>query len=147
MSTATNRIRLAGPRIFATASLAIAGAATLLGVFGAGATQVNAASKQYAVYTSVQNIDDNTECPNGGGNGVDCNIYNSKTEVFLNGGPASDFLPDGVRFSVYAPNGRPPTYAASNRAFSVSGDNHVWQAATGLRQPRTAGHDDRGSSL
>jgi hypothetical protein len=37
----------------------------------------------------VQNIDDNTECLNGGGNGADCNIYNSKTDISNGARPAT----------------------------------------------------------
>lgn len=132
------------PRALATAGLAAMAAASLAGIVSAGGT-VEAASKQYAVYTSVQNIDAGTECPNGGGNGVNCNIYTNKNQVFLNGGPASDFLPDGEYcFSVYAPNGKNllSTDQASNRAFSVSGGaiGYSGSHATGLdsrEQPST----------
>ena len=60
---------------------------------------------QFAVYTSIENITDTSECENGGGTGVNCNIYSAKESVYLNGGPSSDFLPDSYYcFSIYNPN-------------------------------------------
>src|SRR6185312_8043636 len=77
-------------------------AATLGGLALFSSTPAGAAPTQFAAHTSIQNITSTSTCPNGGGNGVDCNIYGQKTEVYLDGGPANDFLPDGFYcFSVF----------------------------------------------
>lgn len=63
-----------------------------------------------AVYTTVDGNDPNsaTYCHNGNP-GVNCNQYNAKTSVYLNGGPAKNSLsPAGYYFyAVLAPGGQP----------------------------------------
>ena len=99
-------------------------AATLGGVALFGGTPATAKGIQFAAHTSIENITLTATCPNGGSNGVDCNIYAQKTQVFLDGGPANDFLPDAFYcFSVY--NSSQATLLSSDlasaRVFTVSG--------------------------
>jgi hypothetical protein len=74
-------------------------------------------------------VDDDSECPNGGGTGVNCNQYTVKEQVYLNGGPSDAFLPDGwYCFSVYNPNTDTLLSLddSSERTFSVVNGNIVY---------------------
>jgi hypothetical protein len=90
-------------------------------VSGAGFTTVN------------ENLDGTVHCKNGNPN-VNCNIYDGKQYVWLNGGPSTAYVGDGdYFFAVLAPGGQadPNDGSAnnlsddfdgySNRTFSVSG--------------------------
>ncbi|MEX0782247.1 MAG: DUF5979 domain-containing protein [Dehalococcoidia bacterium] len=106
-------------------------AAALFAVFGATMFAVGDREQadaepgdQFAVFTSIQNVTDDSECPVGGGGGVNCNQYEGKPQVYLNGGPSNDFLPDAFYcFSVYNPNTDLllSNDEAGERSFEVSG--------------------------
>ncbi|MGH3091989.1 MAG: hypothetical protein ACRDOG_06645 [Gaiellaceae bacterium] len=107
--------------VIATAFAALS-ATPALAVSGAGYTTVNTA------------VDGNNHCKNGNP-GVNCNIYDAKEHVWLNGGPAANGLgPDGQYFfAVLAPGGQPDPNDGgaknlsddfdtfTNRTFTVSG--------------------------
>ena len=62
-----------------------------------------------AAFTTVnENVDDSGHCKNGNPD-VNCNIYDGKQYVWLNGGPTANGLgPDGQYFfAVLAPGGQP----------------------------------------
>jgi hypothetical protein len=87
---------------------------------------------QFAVYTSIENIDGASTCENGVGNGVNCNQYNAKTSVYLNGGPSSSFLPDSwYCFSVYNSSGNTllSTDLSSQRTFQVVGGEILYSGS------------------
>ncbi|MBL8056292.1 MAG: hypothetical protein JNK29_06310, partial [Anaerolineales bacterium] len=77
-------------------ALALAVAGPAFAVSGAGYTTVNQAA------------DPGNHCKNGNP-GVNCNIYDGKEYVWLNGGPAANGLgPDGTYFfAVLVPGGQP----------------------------------------
>jgi hypothetical protein len=101
---------------------AMASAPSALAVSGAGYTTVNPA------------VDGSNHCKNGNP-GVNCNIYDGKEFVWLNGGPAANGLgPDGQYFfAVLEPGGQPNPNdggpknlsddfdSVANRTFTVSG--------------------------
>jgi hypothetical protein len=102
--------------------IAMAWAPSAFAVSGAGYTTVNTA------------VDGSGHCKNGNP-GVNCNIYDGKQYVWLNGGPAAGGLgPDGQYFfAVLAPGGQPNPNdggpknlsddydAYTNRTFTVTG--------------------------
>jgi hypothetical protein len=103
------------------ALLIFAGTGTASAVTGAGFTSVN------------ENVDGAGHCANGNPN-VNCNIYDGKQYVWLNGGPSTAYVGDGSYFfAVLAPGGQadPNDGAANNlsddvdtyanRTFSVTG--------------------------
>jgi hypothetical protein len=115
-----------GLRVLVVLALAVCAAALLAG--GAGAVSG-------AGFTTVDEAVDGTgHCANGNP-GVNCNMYDGKEFVWLNGGPAANGLgPDGdYFFAVVSPGGQPnpndggaknlsddfDTY--TNRTFSVTG--------------------------
>jgi hypothetical protein len=87
-----------------------------------------------AAFTSVnENVDGTGHCQNGNPN-VNCNIYDGKQYVWLNGGPSTAYVGDGdYFFAVLAPGGQADPNdgsannlsddfdAYTNRTFSVSG--------------------------
>jgi hypothetical protein len=89
-------------------------------------------------------------------NGIDCNNYVSKDDVYMSGGPSKAGLSDGdYYFAVLVPgtqnggfvdgaagNLSSPHDAASNRTFTVSGHNVVTYAGTHL-----TGHSPNGSFI
>jgi hypothetical protein len=88
-----------------------------------------------AGYTTVNTVVDGPNHCKNGNPGVNCNIYDAKEHVWLNGGPAANGLgPDGEYFfAVLAPGGQPNPNdggaknlsddfdAFTNRQFTVSG--------------------------
>lgn len=86
----------AGVVLTLIAAMTVAAVGTALAVSGAGFTTVNQAA------------DPGNHCKNGNP-GVNCNIYNGKEYVWLNGGPAANGLgPDGEYFfAVLEPGGQP----------------------------------------
>src|SRR5689334_19117917 len=105
----------------ALSSLAITAGAS--GVTGAAFTSVN------------ENYDGTGHCQNGNGNN-NCNIYDGKEFVWLNGGPSVAYVGDGTYFfAVLDPGGQsdPNDGAAqnlsddydayTNRTFTVTGSN------------------------
>ena len=73
-------------------------AAMLLAVLVAVGATSTASAQQGAGYTSVNEAIDGTgHCANGNPN-TNCNIYDSKEVVWLNGGPVSNDLGDGTFF-------------------------------------------------
>lgn len=111
-----------------TTIVAVATTALFL-VSASGATPVNGAA-----FTTVnEGIDGTEHCQNGNPN-VNCNIYDSKQFVWLNGGPSTAYVGDGSYFfAVLEPGGQPgPNDGGAknlsddfdlygNRTFSVSG--------------------------
>ena len=85
-----------GALLLLVAVLAVAAVSVALAVSGAGFTTINAAA------------DPGNHCKNGNP-GVNCNIYDGKEFVWLNGGPAANGLgPDGQYFfAVLEPGGQP----------------------------------------
>jgi hypothetical protein len=80
----------------ATAALAVAGVA----VWAVGAESASAAGGTGAGYTSVdESVDGSGHCKNGNPN-VNCNIYDGKQYVWMNGGPVSSAVGDGTYFFV-----------------------------------------------
>jgi hypothetical protein len=78
-------------------------------VLGTLAAAAPAQAVSGAVYTTVdEKVDGKGHCKNGNP-GVNCNIYDGKQYVWLNGGPASNGLsPDGMYFfAVLVPGGQP----------------------------------------
>ena len=109
-------------------------AAMALAVLVAVGATSTASAQQGAGYTSVnEGIDGTGHCANGNPN-TNCNIYDSKDVVWLNGGPVSSDLGDGTFFfAVLSPSQQsdPNDGAAlnlsddfdayTNRTFTVSG--------------------------
>jgi hypothetical protein len=121
----SNRVLAAG---LATATLAGVSAAFV--VLPAGPATAAAP----AAFTTVNEAVDGTGHCQNGNPGVNCNIYDDKQYVWMNGGPADAQLADGTyMFAVLAPGGQadPADGAANNlsddvdaytnRTFSVSG--------------------------
>jgi hypothetical protein len=114
--------RLAGLMTFAAAAAtALFLVPTAFAVSGAGFTTVN------------ESVDGTDHCKNGNPN-VNCNIYDGKQYVWLNGGPSTAYVGDGSYFfAVLAPGGQADPNdgsannlsddfdAYTNRTFSVSG--------------------------
>ena len=87
-----------------------------------------------AAFTTVnENVDDAGHCKNGSPN-VNCNIYDGKEFVWLNGGPSTAYVGDGEYFfAVLVPGGQPNPNdggaknlsddydAYGDRTFSVTG--------------------------
>jgi hypothetical protein len=110
------------------AIVAVATAALFL-VSSSGATPVNGAA-----FTTVnEGVDGTGHCQNGNPN-VNCNIYDGKQFVWLNGGPSTAYVGDGSYFfAVLEPGGQADPNdggaknlsddvdAYGNRTFSVSG--------------------------
>ena len=90
-------------RIAVVAVSAIVMGLTQLGTMAAQAnTPVNGA----AFTTTNTNVDGTGHCKNGNED-VNCNIYDSKNAVWLNGGPAVAYVGDGnYFFAVLAPGGQ-----------------------------------------
>src|SRR4051794_35771097 len=85
-------------------SLVIAACTTALCVGAPG----YAAPTTGAAFTTVnENVDGEGHCQNGNP-GVNCNIYDSKQAVWLNGGPLAAQVGDGTYFfAVLEPGGQP----------------------------------------
>jgi hypothetical protein len=81
--------------------------ALALGALCLGLTAGSAAAAPSATFSTVNEDADGTgHCHNGPGQ-VNCNIYDGKQYVWLNGGPANAALPDGTYFfAVSAPGGQ-----------------------------------------
>jgi hypothetical protein len=87
-----------------------------------------------AAFTTVnENVDGTGHCKNGNP-GINCNIYDGKQYVWLNGGPSTAYVGDGTYFfAVLSPGGQPNPNdggagnlsddfdAYTNRTFSVTG--------------------------
>ncbi|MBI2765803.1 MAG: hypothetical protein HYX53_07820 [Chloroflexi bacterium] len=122
--------------------LLVTGGAVLFAL-GISNDPAGAANTQFAIYTSIQNVTDTSTCPTGGGNGVNCNIYSSATQVFLDGGPSTDYLPDGYYcFDVTDPSGKTllSSDAASARYFQVAANVTTYSGGHAL------GTDSRGDT-
>jgi hypothetical protein len=104
----------------------------VMSVLVLGASTASAAAP--ATFTSVnEDVDGTGHCQNGNPN-VNCNIYDGKEFVWLNGGPSVAYLGDGTYFfAVLAPGGQADPNdgsannlsddfdAYTNRTFTVSG--------------------------
>jgi hypothetical protein len=112
---------------------ALAGLVTLVALVGGGPALGNAPVTGAAFTTVNETIDGAGHCTNGNPN-VNCNIYDGKEFVWLNGGPGVAYVGDGQYFfAVLDPGGQadPNDDAAknlsddfdlhTNRTFSVSG--------------------------
>jgi hypothetical protein len=108
-------------------------AAFLVPLIGAGSASANTPVPGAAFTTVNENVDGTGHCTNGNPN-VNCNIYDGKKFVWLNGGPSVAYVGDGTYFfAVLDPGGQAdPKDGASknlsddfdtyqNRTFSVSG--------------------------
>jgi uncharacterized membrane protein YeaQ/YmgE (transglycosylase-associated protein family) len=124
------------------AALAFAAAcadnATIPNASTAGPAHPRLASGSGAGFTSVnESVDGTGHCANGNPN-VNCNIYDSKTTVWLNGGPTGANLDDGnYFFAVLAPSGQndPNDGGASNLSDPAGGDaytNRVFNVTGGV---------------
>src|SRR5437764_5653947 len=111
--------------------------ATCMALFGAVAMAspagANTAVNGAAFTTVNESVDGPDHCKNGNPN-VNCNIYDGKEFVWLNGGPSVAYVGDGPYFfAVLDPGGQAdpndgsaknlssPNDAYTNRTFSVSG--------------------------
>jgi hypothetical protein len=117
-------------RRWTTVTLLAVVATLAVGLFGMS----NASAVSSAGFTSVdESVDGTGHCQNGNPN-VNCNIYDGKQYVWLNGGPVGAALSDGTYFfAVLAPSGQAdpndgPAQNLSddfdpytNRTFTVSG--------------------------
>ncbi|MBE0609806.1 MAG: hypothetical protein IH609_10525 [Dehalococcoidia bacterium] len=116
--------------LVALALFALLGAvAATMGLWARAGADKPEQPPQFSVFTSIENITDTSECENGGGTGVNCNIYSAKESVYLNGGPSTSFLPDGYYcFSVYNPNSTTllSSDPAAQRTFQVSGGDILY---------------------
>jgi hypothetical protein len=119
--SSSKRLRLAGALALALSALTL--------ISAAGATPVTGA----AFTTTNTGVDGTGHCQNGNED-VNCNIYDGKQYVWLNGGPSTAYVGDGTYFfAVLAPGGQhdPNDSAAknlsddfdayTNRTFGVSG--------------------------
>jgi hypothetical protein len=130
---ALGRGRRAGPRAFAAAKLPLAVLAALIAL-AVAASGASAAGVTGAAFTTVNEFKDGAGHCKNGNPAVNCNIYDGKEFVWLNGGPSVAYVGDGTYFfAVLEPGGQPDPNdggaknlsddfdAYTDRTFSVSG--------------------------
>lgn len=109
--------------------------AILVSILGAASAASAAAPAKGAAFTSTNTSSDGTGHCKNGNEDVNCNIYEGKQYVWLNGGPSTAYIGDGSYFfAVLSPGGQADPNdgmannlsddvdAYTNRTFTVSGD-------------------------
>jgi hypothetical protein len=99
-------------------------AAGLLGIT-AGPASANTPVSGAAFTTVNESVDDAGHCKNGNP-GTNCNIYDGKQYVWLNGGPSTAYVGDGTYFfAVLAPGGQADPNDGATKNLSDDFDGHA----------------------
>jgi hypothetical protein len=128
----------------------VAGAACGIALLASSTTFANTPVNGAAFTTTNTTVDGTGHCKNGN-EAVNCNIYDGKTYVWMNGGPVSAGLGDGTYFfAVLAPGGQSDANDGSPDNLSDDFDaytNRTFTLTGGTIGPYAGTHDFAGNKI